>query len=188
MLYLILVIKEVKQPIKILGGLFMRIVNLSKSALLDGGNTLSYQVYRNTFEGKKSTSELIVDDKYFLNHCTEKQLLALRRQKTPTFILKFDGQLFYALVRQDFFITNHFIFSSKHQCDACTRCYAKPFEEGGCLKVLSRKSYLNVSEINTIALRSMSRIERFPFIVDGYETIGIQNESFYVANCQYFKG
>ena len=165
----------------------MRIVNSSKLALLDGGNTLSYQVYRKTLEEKKSTSQLIVEDKYFLNPCTENQLLALRSQNIPTFILKLDGQLFYAFVRYDFFITNHFIFSTKHQCDGCKRCYAKPFKKGGCSKVLARKANtLNVS--NPIVLKSMSRIERFSFILDGYETIGIQRESFYVANCQYFKG
>ena len=154
---------------------------------LDGVETLNVEKVLTTFEEKlevhpstklpikviykKQLDQVVESKKSFdLTQVTAEELEKYRRSEIPSFVLKMDDKLYYTKIPKNL----HFVSSTilgEHQCAKCRHLSAASDENGGCAKVR------NNSE----------RIERYPWITEGYETFNTDHDSFVVTNCLHFE-
>lgn len=101
-----------------------------------------------------------------------KDLPSLRKNGKPGFILKENGQYYYAEITERFSVFSINIIGP-HLCACnCARMRALPDSCGGCAKVRNR---------------SKEGIEKYPWITVGYETYNCKNEAFVVIACGHYK-
>lgn len=114
-----------------------------------------------------------------LRHVTENELLELRATEEPGFVYKLGSNLFYTQI--DF--CNRFLLTTfasvDHNCNNC-HCVGN-----GCQKVsdLSKSRYEKIGETPIQALNSSKRIEKYPFIEEGFEAFNIELETLFVIKC-----
>ena len=112
---------------------------------------------------------------YKLREVTLMELKELRKSGIPGMVYKLGTRLWYTPISKGdrFFETDDFI--GKHLCSfggsVCTHLSAARDEDGGCEKVRKRSS----------------RIERFPFVSEGYETFNTTFCCFVVLKCKNFE-
>ena len=136
--------------------------------------TLSPSSGRYKLLSKNLVSERYEDLIYPLAKCTSDDLLFMRKNEIPYFVLKINGDLYFSEIPEDLCLTNSKIIGP-HLCGLynheCKRLSASSDEEGGCAKV-----------------RNSSRfIEKYPWITDGFETFGTTCDCFKVAKCLHYK-
>ncbi len=102
--------------------------------------------------------------------------LRTKRKRFPSFVLKVDGKFFYASVPVDLNITPNNILGP-HKCALtgceCRRLSAASDSDGGCEKVRD--------DFNS------ERIEKYPWITTGYQTLGTRHDCFVVIDCEHYK-
>lgn len=130
------------------------------------GNNLVVSVY-----SKSRIKKLLNATEYPLQEIAEDKLLALREQRVNVFLVKRDGMYFYVEMCEDRLPANH---EYHHKCADCKKCYAKPEDEGGCIKVQEGPTtlYMRGNSNFKAALEQAQRIEKYPFITKGIEFWG----------------
>lgn len=125
------------------------------------------------FGERKKLGERVETKTFPLREISLEELTELRKTKKPSFVLKEDGRYYYAEISPYMtFIASSFL--GEHKCAAagkvCNLLSAAPDEEGGCEKVRNRSA----------------NIERYPWIIKGYETFGMDGrDTFVVLECQH---
>ena len=124
-------------------------------------------VAKDVVEEKKELLE------FKLIKATPKELAELRKKCVPAFILKYNGEMYYTEILKDLSFINANILGY-HQCASfglqCRRLSAASDEKGGCQKVRDR----------------IARLEAYPWIKSGYETINTDDDLFVVADCLHY--
>lgn len=136
-------------------------------------NTITGKVYATIFS-KTKIRDVIQTRSIPLNETTPEELSIIRCTNTPTFVLKRNGKLYSASVP---YALNLFPYKllGNHKCSyqmhTCKRLSATSDEDGGCAKV-----------------REMSHcIERYPWILSGYESFNTIHDIFIVDNCEHYE-
>lgn len=114
----------------------------------------------------------IDDSRYPLTEVSPEELKAYRKQGVSSFVLKKNGKLYHTEIPEGINFVGSKILGY-HACANCNRLSAARDEDGGCEKV-----------------RKLSRrIERYKFIIEGYETFcnGSGCEAFAVKECSNFE-
>ena len=97
-----------------------------------------------------------------------------RKKGIPSIVVKIDGILYYSAIPNNIsFLSSNFL--GAHLCasqkNGCHRLSSASDENGGCEKVRKKSTY----------------IERYPWIVTGYETFNTKLNSFVVIKCSHYK-
>ena len=151
-------------------------------------NKVSEQTHHKFYLKKQGIEMLTITDKFDRRKkiCTQttstfipmwevskQELIALRKEKNPGFVLKLGNRLFYANIWQ---VPKNIRLVldgdlSQHICSSCCRLSAASDEEGGCAKT-----------------RALARhIERYEWITLGYETFNaLSGDVLYVLKCNHF--
>lgn len=106
-----------------------------------------------------------------LREIPKEKIGILRKRNTPVFILKDNEKYFFAFVPYNFKLTGS--LKVEHRCaprtSVCKRLSAKADCDGGCRKVRTKNK----------------RLESFPWIKSGYETMHTEYEGFVVIECEH---
>lgn len=154
---------------------------------LDGVKTLNVEKVLTTFEEKleihpiskrpfkaiyKKKVDQVVEstNSFHLTQVTTAELEEYRRSEIPSFVLKTDDKLYYTKIPKSLHFINSIVLG-EHQCAKCRHLSAASDEEGGCEKVRNETE----------------RIERYPWITEGYETFNTDHDSFVVTSCLHFE-
>lgn len=109
-----------------------------------------------------------------LQAVSKEQLLRIRKEGVPIFILKVGEQLFFSQVNSYFNTSG--ILGNVHQCCVnsitCARVSAASDADGGCQKVRD--------------IGKAKRIEKYGFILLGYEFANVKNDCLVVGVCKHF--
>lgn len=109
-----------------------------------------------------------------LQAVSKEELLLIRKEGIPIFILKVGKQQFYTKIHTRFNTSG--ILGNVHQCNlntvTCARVSAAPDENGGCQKVRD--------------IGKSKRIEKYDFILLGYEFANVKNDCLVVGVCKHF--
>ena len=127
---------------------------------------------------------------YELHESNADEIFHNRLKRIPTFVLKIDDSFWIAKISKypDFRCSSDKRIN-EHLCSSCARCRALISELGGCEKVrnLSVESYIVLGNNWTEAVDMSKRIEKYPFIRYGYESIWTVTESFGVIDCDDYQ-
>ena len=104
---------------------------------------------------------------YTVTEVTKEEIVAFRKAKIPSLVIKMDGKLYHARIDSKEPITA----TPCHLCGECCHLIARSAEEGGCPKVVAHSK----------------RIDRFDFVKKGYETSFTVKDSFIVIECESFQ-
>ena len=112
---------------------------------------------------------------YPLSPVTAKEVADLRMSGASCFVLKLNGQLYYASIPNYMGFIPASLLGGPHKCAAagkeCLRLSAASDEYGGCEKV-----------------RNLARfIDRYPWITNGFETFNTKHDCFVVGCCSHYK-
>ena len=118
--------------------------------------------------------------RYELKKVSKSELKELRKTTSaPAVIIKKCGICYWAELDpscEKLDLMSHFKLGRMHYCAAagkeCARLSAASDECGGCAKVRDRGN--------------LKRIERYPWITDGYQTLNMRNPVFFVSNCDHY--
>ena len=109
----------------------------------------------------------------FLRETSTEELNEHRRNGTPMFIYKKGDILYCTEIPKNLNLLTTSVLEKCHKCASpgkeCCRLLAASDEEGGCTKVRDRGR--------------QKRIEKYPFVEEGYETIGTWQKVLIVAEC-----
>lgn len=148
----------------------------SRISLNEEKKILIESIYRVTWiDGEQKTEEFDFSREYPLKEISLEEINSLREEKKPIFLLKDNGRYFYTVIHRCMkfhtaeIIGCHWCFSRSYEC---VRLHALSDPEG-CWKVRD--------------LGTDKRIEKYPFIIKGYETIYTYEESFVVLECDHYK-
>lgn len=100
---------------------------------------------------------------------TTAEELQTYREKFSGLVVKIDGISYYTRINSK----SHVIFSKKfggYMCTSCIHMSATSDDEGGCAKV-----------------RLGEYIERYPWIIEGYETFNTSRNVFIITKCQHYQ-
>lgn len=110
-----------------------------------------------------------------LQAVSKEQLLRIRKEGIPIFILKIGEQVFYKKINTRFNTSG--ILGNVHQCCVnsitCARVSAASDANGGCQKVRD--------------IGKAKRIEKYGFILLGYEFANVKSDCLVVGVCEHFK-
>jgi len=105
--------------------------------------------------------------------------------KKGIFIIRRDNAYFIAVIPKTISFTS---IACKHLCSNCTHCYASSQKGVGCPKISDRhfeETIRNNSVLN--AIKFSTRLEKYPFILTGFETFGCNgSDIFVVSECKHF--
>ena len=109
-----------------------------------------------------------------------------QKEKKAILLLKYYGTYYMAIIPAKLSLTSQTI--GTHLCGGCNRCYASSDFNGGCAKVrdLWVSSYLKDGDSLEVAVKKSCRLEKYPFITMGLETIFGISESFAVLDCNRY--
>ncbi len=151
-------------------------INTSKNAL--------------SFDVVKTRRGEIVDfshKDYPLKQISEEELLKVRCSYTPFFVYKENNSLYASKIPKSLRFLN-IGDSCGHICQRCNRVLHYNNSEQGCPKIQDR--FLTESQHSSGIIEKIldaKRIEKYPFIVNGYESINTRAESFVVTKCNRFE-
>lgn len=144
--------------------------------------------YNDGNEAKINVSELREDICTCpLKRIDEAELLKMRKHTQRGFVLKVGHKLYFTVLPPEAKFLFQKIFS-QHLCSTCARCYARPYCDGGCEKVMETDFNWYGEHIGTIMenIKWSKRIEKYPFIQQGFQTFNIDEQDFFVGSCKYY--
>lgn len=112
---------------------------------------------------------------------SQDELLNLRVSKIPGFVLKLDNRLYFAEIEYSTVISCIENLPCKHLCAICTNCLPNK-----CIKIQDGPVSFNLKYISSDyrnAVAKASRIDKYSFIHDGFETFNTVNDSFLIFDC-----
>ncbi len=158
-------------------------IHLMQRFLLNGTETLICQrpIPNVTGEGKWVTEAELP-----LKEVTESELFELRLKGKPCFLLKKDGHYYYTPIEKSLRIFANMGFG-KHACANCDRLSPAKDCDGGCAKVRDRDVQYLMKEGKSLkdSVTHCKRIEKYVFILKGYETFNTDLECFGVFECTH---
>ena len=114
-----------------------------------------------------------VDHVFPLTPIKRSDLAKFREANIPSFVLKYNGQLYWAIFDKEISFFSKTIFGI-HLCSTgrrmCARLLMSCRQPGHCAKTYSDDP----------------RIENFPGITEGYQTFGTRYDCFVVTGCKFF--
>ncbi len=123
---------------------------------------------------KQEISTSVKEISFPFRTITVEELKEIRKSHTPSFVLKENDTYYYTVIPTNISFVSSTLFGT-HKCASagkeCQHLSAASDEEGGCAKVRERSSC----------------IERYPWIVVGYETFNTGHDSFIVIICQHYE-
>ena len=123
---------------------------------------------------KKLTDKTVETMSFDLIEITKEELIGFKKTSIPSFVLKEEERYYYSAIPDNINLISSGIF--QHKCAAsgkeCNRLSAASDEKGGCAKVRDR---------------SNKGIEKYPWIIEGYETFNTRYDSFVVAECLHYE-
>lgn len=167
---------------------FTETLQTTQNIVLDGTKELRVQLLTTTFEvvklvrsstghplklvSKKEISRKREDLSFPLSEVTAKEVAIYRKNGISSFILKLGEKLFHAAIPENLTFTSlelgpHLCSLAHHECH---RLSGASDEDGGCEKVRNFANY----------------IERYGWIVRGYETFNTRHDVFVVLNCAHY--
>ena len=155
--------------------------------------------------------KVLKKERFPFQEVSKKELMKARLQKKPTLILKQGEKLYICTLPEGTNLPLNFL-PVKHLCSSCDRCSAADDEKGGCQKVrdfglATTVHFYNIFNSNDYAFKNKNpeeykkerkkaflkavsesrRIEKYPFITYGLETIHMRPNPFIVLDCEHFK-
>lgn len=134
----------------------------------------------------------------------------MRLKDVPYCIMRLEGKIYIAILPKEFSEHSLGIRDDElmHRCDKCRFCHAISSAEGGCDKVADRLleslTALTLKKIKTDFIykkkeerekaskryvsyvKESKRLEKYPFISFGLETVHTTNDLFIVSDCKRF--
>lgn len=167
-----------------------------------------------TKEIRNQNGKILQTENYVFEEVSQTEILKARLQNKKAIILTFRKKYYLALLPDDISLPQNFI-RVEHLCSFCDRCSAALDENGGCPKVRDYTLFANIhfhsiltsntSMENTLpqkslqewkekrkkaylqAVKESKRLEKYPFITYGLETIHMKPNLFLVLKCNKFK-
>lgn len=131
-------------------------------------------------------------DTYPLTEVTKEELFQLRVSGKPGFVLKKDNSYFYTEIPRTLSLVSNDILG-KHKCPDCKNFFSStdvcPKVKDPSFSWFTRRLPSSKEEIPKFiahAVEESSRIEKFPFITQGYETFNCPAEAFVVIRCSCY--
>lgn len=119
-------------------------------------------------------SESFESQTFPLVEISVEELNTYRENGIPSFVLKYNGKLYHTIIPANLSLISAEILG-KHQCALpgkdCAHLSAAPDEEGGCEKVRKKSCC----------------IEKYPWILTGYETFATKLDVFVVVHCEHYE-
>lgn len=146
---------------------------------LDGTKTLNVDIVKESYNPKTMTrksakKESVETKKFTLKEVTKKELIQYRKRGVSSFVMKLEGTLYHTEIPEDLNLMTANILG-KHLCAMqnaeCARLSAARDEDGGCKKVRDKSI----------------GIERYPWILTGFETFNTKRDVFVVAKCLHYE-
>lgn len=146
---------------------------------LDGTKTLNVDIVKESYNPKTMTrksakKESVETKKFTLKEVTKKELIQYRKRGVSSFVMKLEGTLYHTEIPDDLNLMTANILG-KHLCAMqnaeCARLSAARDEDGGCKKVRDKSI----------------GIERYPWILTGFETFNTKRDVFVVARCLHYE-
>lgn len=147
---------------------------------LDETSFLNVDIMKETYDPKKmptrkmAKKERVETKKFRLKKVTQKELIQYRKAGVPSFVMKLEGTLYHTEIPDDLNLMTANILG-KHLCAMqnaeCGRLSAARDEDGGCKKVRDKSI----------------GIERYPWILTGFETFNTRRDVFVVAKCLHYE-
>ena len=146
---------------------------------LDGTKTLNVDIVKESYNPKTMTrksakKESVETKKFTLKEVTKKELIQYRKRGVSSFVMKLEGTLYHTEIPDDLNLMTANILG-KHLCAMqnaeCARLSAAKDEDGGCKKVRDKSI----------------GIERYPWILTGFETFNTKRDVFVVAKCLHYE-
>lgn len=152
------------------------VVQLNSSWTLIGNEALVWK------HGKKK-------HKYSLRKVSKEELLNIRCAGIPSFVLRFNGDLYYTEINNVNQINVTSQEAGSHKCATCKRCRPVADSNGGCAKVRDCSTEVYVREMHPFkkAVYMSKRLEKYDFIQYGIETFNIPLEVFDVIECENYQ-
>ena len=125
---------------------------------------------------------------FTLHEVSRAGIFKLRMLEKPVFLLKKEGKYYYAIISKNLHMISCQALG-EHLCKTCDRACAASDEKGGCQKVRDMEfgEYLTFGNGKKNAILASKRIEKYPFVTLGYETINVNQDCFMVADCSNFR-
>lgn len=143
--------------------------------------------------------ELVETQILKFEEATQEEIVAKRCQKEPGIIMVYFGQLFFTKAPKYIKISRISEIYSNHKCAQCIRLSAKSDEQGGCQKVrdwpikfipniiVDQESEQGEARITKRDIINSMRIEKYPFVTFGMESINTNNPELLIAVCENYK-
>lgn len=159
-----------------------------KISLNSDATVLYESFYVSHREGVDTKEVLVSENEYPLREISVEEIIELRKTTIPSFVLKKNGHFYYTRIHKNMKFTNNMVLGA-HLCGGCQHCSAAPDEKGGCPKVRNLDfSAFRVSKKNfDAAVMASKRIEKYDFILEGFESFNTSQESFVVTRCTNFE-
>ena len=134
------------------------------------------------FQDDKETKD------YKLWKVKQHELIEIRAAAKPGFVLKVGNNLYYAEVPREAHLHVSAKRHTKHKCGNCSKLKQVIYGCGGCGKILdcSIDTYRREGCSEKKAVVLSKRIEKYEFIVLGFETFNVEAEDFTVVRCQNY--
>lgn len=159
------------------------------SIYLDG--TSSLVVEKKIISEDSDTFECKTDT-YPLTPVNVEEISKLRASGNPGFVLKNEGSYFYTEIPRTLSLVSNDILGN-HKCPYCKHFFSStapcPKLTDPSLSWFTRRLPASEEEIPKFierAVEQSSRIEKFPFIIKGYETFNCPAEAFVVIICSRY--
>lgn len=138
--------------------------------------------------GDEAIEQKVSRYEYPLKEIAERDIAKLRMSGKPVFLLKINGRYYRAFISKRLHLLAHDLIGD-HMCKYCDKAIATSDECGGCQKVRDRdfNECLSADVTKRKAMQDSKRIEKYPFIKAGYESFGVNQETFMVAECDNYK-
>jgi len=151
-----------------------------------------------------------IDTHYEFKEVTRKAAAQMRLKNVPYCVLRLEDKIYIAILPKEYLkiplqLRNDAL---AHRCDKCKFCHALPASKGGCEKVkdrlleaittqtleklkcdLQNKTTEEQKKIKSRFIDSLNesmRLEKYPFITYGFETVHVPNEMLIVSTCSRF--
>ena len=160
-----------KATLELKGVKKLRVEKIEKKIIVTNEIDPNTKVWRGLISKREEIKVLEEESEEFeLKETTQKELAIYRKLQEPCFVLTIKGTSYFSPVPRELnLISSHML--GPHKCttldSTCSRFSAASDSKGGCEKVRHKSA----------------GIERYPWIINGYETFATATEAFLVTEC-----
>lgn len=114
---------------------------------------------------------------------TREEIIKKRVNKEVGVVMVVDGETYFASVSEKVRLET-LLEAKLHKCGCCKRLSAKSDECGGCEKI---RDYPIGEEENIRTIQNKMRIEKYPFITEGFDAVNTYKRETIVLECEHFQ-